>query len=388
MSELSGHNCPRCNVELFIEASGEVDGVDLLICKQCWGVAVTAKSMQMVMPKGVLLDEKKDQLTKTSGDCKCPMCSEIMDEIELEIPKNVIGKISLIESQTMTAGNVIIDSCKNCPTFWFDVGELDLLNGIKPKIRKNDPEAIRLLEDQTLSQEDLSKKLVMRRMLGGVSVLFALMILMNGDNGAIAKIFSIIIGIGGLIAISTRNPEQSLAKGTCDKCLKPEKLLAWNCQRGGCWAHICNDCQGIGDDPVEAYAKTLGKVAVGAVIVGVGVGVVIATEGSVGGGLMEFAGGIVLGEDEENSMLLCRECTERENNNLEKTIKKPLKPKSLEKKDMSESSKESRRPILQTTWSPEIKNEYCKHIDSNNNKKCKRMSFRKGNYCYAHKDLY
>ena len=59
--------------------------------------------------------------------------------------------------------------------------------------------------------------------------------------------------------------------GTCDKCLKENKSLAWNCQRGGCWAHICNDCQTIGDDPVEAYAKTLGKVAVGTVMVGIGI---------------------------------------------------------------------------------------------------------------------
>ena len=42
MSELSGHDCPRCEVELYIEASDDLDGVDLLICKQCWGVGVTA----------------------------------------------------------------------------------------------------------------------------------------------------------------------------------------------------------------------------------------------------------------------------------------------------------------------------------------------------------
>jgi hypothetical protein len=65
----------------------------------------------------------------------------------------------------------------------------------------------------------------------------------------------------------------------------------------------------------------------------------------------------------------------REKNNLEKT-------------DMSKSSKLSRENILQTTWSPEPPSLYCKHIDSMNNKKCKRMSFRKGSYCYKHKDLY
>ena len=59
MSELSGHDCPRCNVELYIETSGEIDGVDLLICKQCWGVGVIAKSMEMVFGSGNNLEQKK-----------------------------------------------------------------------------------------------------------------------------------------------------------------------------------------------------------------------------------------------------------------------------------------------------------------------------------------
>ena len=37
----------------------------------------------------------------------------------------------------------------------------------------------------------------------------------------------------------------------------------------------------------------------------------IATKGSTGGGMMELAGGIVLGDEEENSMLLCKECKDR-----------------------------------------------------------------------------
>ena len=138
MSELSGYDCPRCNSELFIEASPEVDGVDLLICKQCWGVAVTAKSMEMVITKGSLLDEKRDKLSKSSGDCKCPICSDIMDEIELDIPKEVIQKISLIESQTMTAGNVIIDSCvDNCNNKLEGVWVFEDIDQIRPVIEPN-----------------------------------------------------------------------------------------------------------------------------------------------------------------------------------------------------------------------------------------------------------
>ena len=388
MSELSGYDCPRCNSELFIEASPEVDGVDLLICKQCWGVAVTAKSMEMVITKGSLLDEKRDKLSKSSGDCKCPICSDIMDEIELDIPKEVIQKISLIESQVMAPEKVIIDSCKNCPTFWFDAGELDLLNGIKPKIRKNDPKTIRLLEDQTLSADELSKRGDGRRIIGGFAILGAFLI--GSEGGFFLGFISLIMGIGGLIALVTKNPEEALVKGTCDKCLKPDKLLAWNCQSGGCWAHICSDCQSIGEDPVEAYARTLGKVAVGTVIVGVGVLAVLAVAEGGGAGLLDGVSAPSGSgkKKEKTEMLLCRECTEREKNNLKSLKKKSLKTKNPEKTDMSVSSKESRKNYLSTTWSPETKNEYCTHIDLNNNKKCKRMSFRSSNYCYVHKDLY
>jgi len=385
MSELSSHPCPRCNVGLYIEANDEVDGVDLLICKQCWGVGVAAKSIELVIAKGSMLDENRGE-NRGEGDCNCPMCDTLMDEIELDIPENVIEKISMIESQAMTPKKVVIDSCRNCPTFWFDAGELDLLNGIKPKFRTNDPKKVRLLEDQTLTADDLNKRGNLRRIFGSLGLLVAFAI--GSGGGLLIQFVAMIIGIGAIIAIFTKDPEIALATGTCDKCLEPDKLLAWNCQTGGCWAHICSDCQSIGDDPVEAYAKTLGKVAVGAVIVGVAGVVVIATEGSMGGGIMELAGGVVGGDDEENSMLLCRECMEREKNNLEKIRKKNQKPRNLEKTDVSESSEEPRRPILQSTWSPETKNGYCKHIDSINNKKCKRISFRKGSYCYQHKDLY
>ena len=55
MSELSTHPCPRCNVGLYIEVNDEVDGVDLLICKQCWGVGVAAKSIELVISKKLQL---------------------------------------------------------------------------------------------------------------------------------------------------------------------------------------------------------------------------------------------------------------------------------------------------------------------------------------------
>ena len=387
MSELSSHPCPRCDVGLYIEANEEVDGVDLLICKQCWGVGVAAKSIELVISKDSMLDENRGD-NRGEGDCNCPMCETLMDEIELDIPENVIEKISMIESQAITPEKVVIDSCRSCPTFWFDAGELDLLNGIKPKFRKNDPKKVRLLEDQTLSPEDLRKKKTLRRVLGGLGLIGAFAI--GSGGGLLLQFVAAIIGIGAMIAMFTKNPEIALATGTCDKCLEADKSLAWNCQSGGCWAHICSDCQSIGDDPVEVYAKTLGQVAVGTVVVGVGVLAVFAALEGGGVGLVDLPAPSTGGSKKKKKthMLLCRECMLREKSNLEKIRKKNRKPSNLEKTDMSESSKLSRETILQTTWSPETKNGYCKHIDPINNKKCNRMSFRKGSYCYKHKDLY
>lgn len=333
MSEPSGHDCPRCSVELFIEVNEEVEGVDLLICKQCWGVGITAKSLDSVISPGSLLDERRDDAITTSGDCKCPMCSTIMDEIELEIPENVVEKISMIESETSSLSHsnaVIIDSCSNCPSFWFDAGELDLLNGIKPKLRGSnyDKKTVRLLEDPTLTEEDFQRKQIVRRVVGGLTVLGAIWLGLESND--IGKIVGGIVGLGGLIAMFSSNPEQALATGTCDKCLKPDKLLAWNCQRGGCWAHICSDCESIGDDPVETYAKTLGAIALGVVVVGVGAMAI--SSGGVPGGLPSGSS-----EKEKKptkiDMLLCRECTEIwKGEKIEKT------PVDLEIEEVAEKS--------------------------------------------------
>ena len=311
MSELSGHDCPRCSVELFIEVNEEVEGVDLLICKQCWGVGITAKSLDSVISPGSLLDERSEGKITTSGDCKCPMCSTIMDEIELEIPENVVDKISMIESETSslsTSKTVIIDSCSNCPSFWFDAGELDLLNGITPKLRETnyDKTTVRLLEDPTLTKEDFQRKQIVRRFLGGLTVLGALWLGLESD--ILGQIVGGILGLGGLIAMFSDNPEQALATGTCDKCWEPDKLLAWNCQRGGCWAHICSDCESIGNDPVETYAKTLGAIALGVLVVGVGAAAI--SSGGAGLGGLPSGGSDSEKEPTKIDMLLCRECTE------------------------------------------------------------------------------
>ena len=328
MSELSGYDCPRCNVELYIETSGDLEGVDLLVCKQCWGVGVIAKSMEMIFNSGDNLEENKGNPISTSlsyGPCECPVCKAEMDEIELQIPDEIIEKIGLIDGAS-NQEKVIIDSCNNCSTVWFDAGELDLLNGIKPKLRGGagyDPKMVRLLEDQNLTAEDIKRKRYVRIGFGLITIFGAIVIGMDG--GFILQSIMGLVGLGGLIAIFTKSPEVALSRGTCDKCLKPNKSLAWNCQSGGCWAHICSDCQSVGDDPVEAYAKTIGQVAAGTVVVGVGIFALFATDGIGGlafdvaaaGGDAVITGGSTSKEKssskkKKKSLLLCKECVERQ----------------------------------------------------------------------------
>jgi Zn-finger nucleic acid-binding protein len=260
--------------------------------------------MESVISNGRGLDEKSTDTDTNNLGCVCPICSTKMKEIELDIPEEIEDKLNLIDMSE--SKKVIIDSCENCPTFWFDAGELDLLNGIQPKLRGVffEPESNRLIDDKTLTEEDLYRKTMIRKGAGFGVLVFAAYLASQGHP---VLIFAAgILGLGGIIAMLSGNPEQALAKGTCDKCLKENKSLAWNCQRGGCWAHICTDCQTVGADPVETYAKTLGKVAVGVVIVGVLL-VAVPTMGN-------FPSGGARGKEGERpdwwGYLLCRECVE------------------------------------------------------------------------------
>jgi hypothetical protein len=165
-------------------------------------------------------------------------------------------------------------------------------------------------------------------------------------------------------------------KGTCEKCLKPDKLLAWNCQSGGCWAHICTDCESIGEDPVEAYAKTLGQVAVGTVVAGVAVVAIFAAAeaGGVGGAGIDLFSGGGSGKKKKKKieMLLCRECTKRWREEETDRKNKEIKWTKIKRKTISEIMADG----------------YCNHKDHINGKKCKRIAFRNGSYCYIHKELY
>ena len=115
MSELSGHDCPRCNVELFIEINEEVEGVDLLICKECWGVGVTAKSMDLVMSEGSLLDTKRDEIIKSLQKLSNPEVSNEDEEDELEENRDIKYSIGdeLAEFKNNTEQNNELNSLQS-----------------------------------------------------------------------------------------------------------------------------------------------------------------------------------------------------------------------------------------------------------------------------------
>ena len=103
-----------------------MDGVDLLVCTKCWGLAVQAKTMQGVVPDEVREKIEDTGLKHTEGH-SCPICPATM--LEIGVPKPFGAEDRASEH------DVIVDVCGDCATVWFDVGELDALNGIKPKLQ-------------------------------------------------------------------------------------------------------------------------------------------------------------------------------------------------------------------------------------------------------------
>ena len=79
-------------------------------------------------------------------------------------------------------------------------------------------------------------------------------------------------------------------------------------------------------------------------------------------------------------MLLCKECKDR----LATKKSRNDKSENTRTKVDFENTKEKDFLLENIT----LNDGYCNHLDSITDKKCKRMSFRKGSYCYVHKDSY
>lgn len=386
VSTLSDYDCPKCSRKLRAESAEGVEGVDLLVCTKCWGLAVQAKTMQGIVPDEVRQKIENVGVKHPEGH-SCPVCPSTM--LEIAVPKPFGSARS---ARRASEHDVKIDICGDCATIWFDVGELDALNGIKPKLREVKMGGSAVKKE---AHVDPGRPLVQMRMGIGAILLF-IGIGWAGSGGFGSLVLGLLLAIGGGILAVTTAPETGLEKGACSRCGIPNQTIGWTCQRAGCEAPICTTCRSVGDDPAETYVKTLGG---GALMVAggvLGLGLLIATEGLVGDlALAPAAVGYELlsNDDEEKNLLLCKEC-KKEMGALQfattETKKVPEKEKTTVAgapldvvdtftegvKDAESKSANSEEYLKSQT--------HCLHVDGEAVKRCRRMVYRKSGYCYQH----
>jgi len=353
-----------------VESAEGVDGVDLLVCTKCWGLAIQAKTMQGVVP-----DEVREKIENTGAKHpeghSCPVCPSTMLEIEVPKPFAAVDRAS--------KHGVKIDICGGCATIWFDAGELDALNGIKPKLRevKMDGTATKMEVQLDYTDKQHSGRRWVGVILGGIGLFWAFG---GGDFCSLA--LGLLLAVGGGILAFTTSPETGLELGVCSRCGLEGKTIGWTCQRGGCEAPICTTCRSVGDDPAEKYVKTLGG---GAIMVAggvLGLGLFIATEGLVGEvALAPAALGaeLVFSDEEEEGLLVCKEC-QKEMGALRFATTETKKVPEKEKKE-GEGEPKSKSAHTEEYLKSQT---HCLHIDGKTVKKCRRMVFRKSGYCYMH----
>ena len=392
MSTASDYDCPQCSKKLRVESAEGLDGVDLLVCTKCWGLAVQAKTMQGVVP-----DEVREKIENTGvkhpEGHSCPVCPSTM--LEIAVPKPFGAQDRASEP------DVKIDICGDCTTIWFDAGELDILNGIKPKLRRVQMKKNAVKMEAHVDPE--STPVMMRRGAGAILLLIGLG-WYAGSGDFCSLVVGLLLAIGGGILALTTAPETGLEGGACSRC-GLNKTIGWTCQRAGCEAPICTTCRSVGDDPVETYVKTLGG---GALMVAggvLGLGLLFATEGLVGEGAFAPAAlgaELVFGDDEENgSLLVCKEC-QNEMGALQFATPSTThagKPDSARWAAMSKGEKregpwdvvdafaeggDDAEPKSANSEEYLKSQTHCLHIDGLTVKKCRRMVYRKSGYCYMH----
>ena len=393
MSTASDYGCPQCSRKLRVESAEGLDGVDLLVCTKCWGLAVQAKTMQGVVP-----DEVREKIENTGvkhpEGHSCPVCPSTM--LEIAVPKPFGAQDRASER------DVKIDICGDCTTIWFDAGELDTLNGIKPKLREVQMKKNAVKMEAHVDPE--STPVMMRRGAGAILLLIGLgWYAGSGGGNYCSLILGLLLAIGGGILALTTAPETGLEGGACSRC-GLNKTIGWTCQRAGCEAPICTTCRSVGDDPVETYVKTLGG---GALMVAggvLGLGLLIVTEGAAGGA--GFAPAVLgaelaFGDDEAEDLLVCKEC-QKEMGALQFATPSTThagKPDSARWAAMSKGEKregpwdvvdafaeggDDTEPKSANSEDYLKSQTHCLHIDGLTVKKCRRMVYRKSGYCYMH----
>ena len=364
MSTASDYDCPKCSKKLRVESAEGIEGVDLLVCVECWGLAVQAKSMEGVVPDEVRESIEEQGLKHEEGR-SCPVCPSTM--VEISVP-----------NQENLGQDVQIDICGDCTTTWFDAGELESLRGIKSKVKE-------------LRIEDSSEKIGLvypvepsaraPRKIAGVGLVL-LGVIIGGSGGFWFGLLGVVIGIGGMVTLATESPEMGLSSGECAKCGNRGSNLAWTCQRAGCDARICTECRSAGSDPAKEYARVVGGLALTVVGGATGIGLAIALKapeplalGAAGMALLED-------DDEEEGDLICKSCADEK---LQLTAhwgsSRWLTEPSEGEKEGEEKDAESKS----TNTEDYLKSQtHCLHIDGKTVKRCRRTVYRKSGYCYMH----
>jgi len=378
VSTASDYDCPKCSKKLRVESAEGVEGVDLLVCVECWGLAIQAKSMEGVVPDEVR-ESIEEQGLKHEESRSCPVCPTTM--VEISVP-----------NQEMIGRDVQIDICGDCATTWFDAGELEALRGIKPKVKEvrieDSPEKIEAVHPVEASA------LTHRKMAGAGLVLLGVIVATSG--GLCFGALGTVVALGGLIVLTSESPEAGLSSGGCAKCRRTASRLAWTCQRAGCDARICTECRSAGSDPAETYARVVGGLALTVVggAAGVGLALALKTPEPL---LLGAAGFAMLDTDEEEEgELLCKSCADER---LELTahwgssrwLTEPYEGENVEQEEVPQDVVDTFTEGVKDAESKSAQHEeylksrtHCLHVDGKTVKKCRRMVYRKSGYCYKH----
>ena len=387
VSSLSDYDCPRCGTKLREEAAEGVEGVDLLVCIKCWGLAVQAKSMEGVVPDGVLESIEKQGLKHVEGR-SCPVCPSKM--VQISVPNQVVGFREAVK----------IDVCGDCGTTWFDAGELEALQGIKPKIQEVRIEGDSEKIEPVMVRAHLGGNL---RIMSGLAIIFVGIFFVFGV-GAESWFFGLlgaVIALGGAVVLVTKPPEAGLSPGKCAKCGRTSSPLAWNCQRAGCDAEICTECRSAGSDPAEGYARLVGGLALTVVGGAAGIGLALAFKSPEPLALGAIGFALLSDDGEAEGDLLCKPCAVELSKLTDwRTDSAPMSKvwTNLHLEETRESSRDGLntqeqvdKQVEKTASAKEKKAKdflksqtHCLHVDGKTVKRCRRMVYRKSGYCYEH----